>query len=143
MDVNTTKWTKASASYHFATILGDTFYTIGEKRAETQIPDYFELRFNGPRFQKPQDNYNIMYIEFNTLISLEREDDNFHKLDDAIGQVVSCYTDCIAVRKYAGGDGSLFGILQLINEPVVRSYTEETTPLQQATVEGMYKMEGF
>lgn len=143
MHLNTIKWTKSSIASHCISIIGNTLFVEGSERPTVELADKYELRFNGPTFEQPHKDYNVLFIELNLLIQVQKDNANFHKFDDNIGKVVSCFTPCIAVKKLAGGDGSAFGTLQLVRDPKVRNFFVDTTELQQATVEGLYKMEGF
>lgn len=148
---NWPRWVHASLSKHFETIITAGNLPIffeGDDRRTRTLRDYCEYRNDGPRIRELSNNYYRLFAPVNILVVSGMNDVDVHRIQRSIGLVTSAFTKTINVFRFGDGvddDGSLLGCMVLIqdrrNDLKINHFgqIDETTRLQQASVEGHYE----
>lgn len=160
------RWIKASVAKHFDDKRqGVRLLVEGEHREidEDHVGDIFELRMDGPNIKQFGVKYQFyLDAEINLLVgSSVRENDAYH-FDKLRGIGVAIFTTCIPVYRYGNNKdiddvaydpvidtGTLLGNLMIKHDSAGRNWIEDhpfgqirpDVAIQQATIEGHYRME--
>lgn len=160
------RWSKASIAKHFdENRQGIKLFVEAEDRDidEDHEGDVFELRIDGPNIKRFGTTYEwFLDFEINLLVgSVMRENDSYH-FDKLIGIASTIFVPCIPIYRYGNNKdvndvlydpvidtGSLLGDLRLQQSASGRDWLEihpfgqirTDVKLQQATVEGHFRME--
>ncbi len=145
------RWITASINKHFAAHRGNLpMYLEGDERTLQDEAGFFELRVDGPRILEYQKGFFFVNVEINVLIQRHSDTTRLYEIQDAMGVMLKAFTNAICINRLGDGlfdDQSLVGALKLltsIDEPIDVNYfgiIKEDTRLQQATIEGHYRME--
>lgn len=149
LNENWDRWIFASISQHFETNCG-TFpmYIEGMKRDTSKLPEFFELRIDGPYYTEYAKDQWTVYVEINTLIQVTKDKTDFHKMRRRTGQISAIMEPCIILYRYgdtAPDDQEQFGYLERIDgdkERIQTSHFGQIEPrfeLEQSTVEAHYR----
>jgi hypothetical protein len=150
ISANLVRWITASIYKRFYEARGSLeMYVEGQPARTTQDnADYYELRLDGPNIKEVSNNYFLVYLEVNVLITTKVQS-NLLNHDNHIGTIVSAFTaGPLHIYKYGDGDdddGSFVGCLRLLqdkrNALEVNRFgiIDKSTSLRQATVEGHYE----
>lgn len=148
------RWSKASISKHFQDLLTPSYpmFIEGQHRDTDAIPNFFELRVDGPRLLEVSKDCWKLRVEINILCQAVMNDTDYHIIDDMGGLAQSAFTYDIPVYRYgnrSGDDDSFLGcyIIQQNREHV--DYIEGNqlgqidiqTKLLQSMVEAHYVMD--
>lgn len=145
------RWCKISIIEHFDAKRNNEFpmFVEGYERATEDLPEYFELRIDGPNTRENANKQWRLYFEVNVLIAVQEENDNPYRTSEMAGLITNAFTEHIPVYKYGTGpddDGSLLGHLRLVpraGERIQTSYFGKINPtarMLQSTVEGHYNI---
>lgn len=148
------RWIFASVAAHFRDKLAEAklpLFVEGQHRDTRKLPDFAELRFEGPKTLNLSKGCWRLRIEINVLVQSVMNDTNAHNIHENVGVVAGSFSDPISVYRKGnrpGDDQSFVGCLQLLQNSSTRDYLEinhfgqieQKVNLQQATVEGHYFM---
>ena len=146
------RWCFASIADHFATLKTSNFkmYVEGDHRDTNTVPEWFELRIDGPYFREVSRNYWYVDVEINTLVETTLNENDAYRYLKNIGKVMPAFTDVIKVFRFgneATDDDSFVGCLMLkqeFREKIVVSHfglTSPDTKVRQSQIEAHYRME--
>ena len=146
MNENWPRWLFASITKFFDTNKSTlSMYFEGLERNSFQdLPNFVEVRIDGPYFTEVSKGNWKTYVEVNALVQSHISETDFHKIHKDVGKVVTIFDNSIPLYKY-GDDSSLFGCLDLLqsrSERIQVSHFGQIDPdkrLMQATVEGHYQ----
>ena len=151
---NWSRWIFASLSKHFYdayTAAGVPLFIEGQHRDTRQLPDFFEMRVDGPDLHEISKDCYYFRVEVNILVQSVMNDTNYHRIHQNVGVAAAAFAKAIPVYRKGNGpqdDQSFVGCLQLLQNKSSRDFLEinhfgqidVSTKLIQATVEGHYKM---
>lgn len=148
------RWTWASVSKHFKTVIEDTnnikLFIEGQDIVDRTLQSYTEFRMDGPYIkQLSRKEYDLIF-EVNILITCIKDNKDAHKIYRLNGIVASAFAQCIPIYRYGPiteevNDNSQVTILLLRTDKKeiiqVSNFgtIEVDIPIMQATVEGHYK----
>lgn len=147
------RWIKASVSKWFDDHKGDVvMFFEGDDRATDETPEFVEVRMDGPRIKELSKNYFRLDVFINVLIQCHMNKSNVYSFEVLEGKVQAMFDPCIPVFKYGNGadDNSTVQIGTLVlkySRPLDQlksanfGQIDEAVRLQQATVEGHYRLE--
>lgn len=142
---NWQRWIKASVVKNFEN--PDIPMTADGDDRNPVEKDFIEVRMDGPRFYSDgRDKYRI-WLAINVVVQSVMGKDTYNH-ERNIGHAQVLFKDNIPVYKY-GDDNELLGCLRLIDNGINGEFLrtnnlgqiEKTYRLQQATIEGHYRME--
>lgn len=147
MNENWPRWIKASINKFFSdrkTTLN--FYYEGQERNTSGLPNWCELRLNGPFSEECSRNYWKIHIDVNILIANILDRNDLYKLDRLIGKVTNIYEVCIPIYK-KGFDpeidtNALLETMQRVSSIETDNYgiVDPETRLEHSIVQARYKM---
>lgn len=147
------RWIRASIAKWFEDHKGDmVMFHEGDDRTTDKIPEFVEVRMDGPRIKELSKNYFRLDVFVNALTQCAMNKDNVYAHEVLKGKVQAIFERCIPVMKYGNGaddDRTVqLGTLTLqysrpLDQLKVADFgqIDEVVRLQQATVEGHYRME--
>jgi len=133
------RWIFASATKHFNDLLADDVYIEGTFQQSQDWRDYYEIRFNGPHFEKISNGFWGITFTVDVLIVSVMGDD-FHKIHKMAGEVVAAFTT-MGLFKY-GDDDSFITCAKLASKQIEVNHfgrIDNDIPIIQASVQGTYK----
>jgi hypothetical protein len=146
------RWIFASLSAHFQSGLDAAtlpLFIEGQHRATRDLPNFAELRVDGPWMTELSRGYWRLFSEVNILVQVAKDDRFYHQIHDSVGIVANAFENTIGVFRYGDGpsdDQTEVGCLKLQsqgNERIQINHFGQIAPesnLLQATVEGHYVM---
>lgn len=151
---NWPRWIFASVSKHFADKMVTAslpLFIEGQWRDTSSLPDFVEMRVDGPRTMEVSKDCWLFKLEINCIVQSVMNDTSYHRIHQNVGEVAASYSRSIEVTKKGDGpldDGSHVGCLQLLHSRERRDSLEihhfqQIDPdkqLMQASVEGHYRM---
>lgn len=151
---NWPRWIFASVSKHFTDAMAEhevPIFIEGQHRDTVELPEFVELRMDGPRTRQLSKGCWELRIEVNILVTFAMNDRDYHRPHQLVGYVAAAFKDAIIAYKKGNGpedDQSVLGCLQLLQNSATRDYLEinhfgqidKRTDIIQATVEGHYKI---
>lgn len=152
MNSNWPRWIYASVTNHFATATGYKTFVEGEPRTTWEEEDFIEIRMDGPYFTKLDSATWEAMIEVNVLLQSVIDFVNLHKIHTMAGAVSLAFATPFQIFKYGNGpldDQSLLACVELLQNKRDRQILSvnhfgqiaSDKPLQQATVEGHFKIQ--
>lgn len=135
-------WIIASIADHFNTLKGSRYFHFENLKRPSNMPDNrFEVRINGPHFESLSSEYCIT-VELSVIVQTKKVTDIFEH-DKFVGEVISMMDRCITVKKYAGGDESLVGLLKPKEDISNYKYDDKdgNEMLTHSSLETYYTME--
>lgn len=141
------KWTKTAIIKNFKTgAFGYNYWFEGDDKLTTS-PNYFEIRYDGPYLTQDTKTEWRAFIELNCLINATRDNRQAMHFEMMIGNISDLMRRCFNVFQYDEADPTLLvGTYQLIktgDDHLKLSnfgIIDETTKVQQGTIEGHYMM---
>jgi hypothetical protein len=140
MDENLPRWIWLSITSHFNNYKQDITYEVNGYDRLEQAKDSFQIRINGPIYNKLTVNSFEVDVDINILITTIKEDTDEVKLQRMQGIISQGFTDEIKILKYGNGK-TLYGCLILQTPIIITNFgaVEETSNVLQSTIEGQYK----
>lgn len=161
------RWSKASISKHFQDLLSPApinepfdpndplsfpLFIEGQHRDTDAIPNFFELRVDGPRLLEVSKDCWKLRVEINILCQSVMNDSDYHIIDDMIGLAQSAFTNSIPVCRFGirpDDDDSFVGCYVIQQAVETVDYIEGNrlgqidiqTKLLQSMVEAHYVMD--
>lgn len=153
MNPNWPRWIAASIHKHFKTEVPSTLplYIEGQPHSENTVPDYAELRFDGPYCHEDARDQWVLDVEVNVLVCSIPDERDTHRIFKGVGIIAAAMKPIIKVYKFGDGPddsasvlvGCLF-IKQNFNQTIFIAHFGQIDPkvsLLQSTVEAHYKIE--
>jgi hypothetical protein len=151
MNSNWPRWIYASVTEHFASTGYKTFIE-GEPRTTWEDKDFIEVRMDGPYFSQLDKATWEALIEVNVLLQSVVDFSNLHKIHTMAGAIAAKFYSPLQIFKYGSGpsdDQSLLTCAELLQNKRDRQLLvishfgviAQDKALQQATVEGHYKLD--
>lgn len=148
------RWSKASISKHFNTLLTPSFplFIENQHRDTDEKPNFFELRVDGPRLREVSKDCWKLRVEINILCQSVMNDVDYHIIDDMVGLAQSAFINSIPVCRFGnrpGDDDSFLGcyVIQQSKESIDfiegnrLGQIDIRTKLLQSMVEAHYVMD--
>ncbi len=149
------RWSKASISKHFSDLLTPTYplFIENQHRDDTdELPNFFELRVDGPRLEEVSRDCWKLRVEVNVLCQSVMNETDYHIIDDMVGLAQSAFTNSIPVFRYGnrlGDDDSFLGCYIIQQDRSTIDFIEGNrlgqidirTKLLQSMVEAHYVMD--
>lgn len=149
-DPNWNRWCAISIAKTFQSL--DAILPVfveGFERDTEKLPEFLELRIDGPYISEHARQQWRLYFEVNVLIVVQEENSNAWRLTELTGHVTNKFTDAIQVLRYGTGpddDQGILGCLDLVKLPDGKIKTSNfgkirpDARIEQATVEGHYQI---
>jgi hypothetical protein len=123
-------------------------FVEGFERDTADLPEYIELRVDGPSTRETTKNCWKLYFEVNVLIVVQQNNNNAYRTRELMGFVSTFFVDSIAVHEWEDGedDPAKIGCLQRVHrgkDTVEQSYFGKIRPdtrIEQGTVEVHYDL---
>lgn len=142
-------WIYASVIKYFQTALPDLYLHLDTLQRELNLPNWYELRVDGP-VATQMDKFTWSHlVEINALVTTRRDTSNLYNCRQLMGLVASAFPRTMMVYKYGStpaDDGSLVGCLQRTSgrrEALYVSYfgLKPNGDIEQAGIEDHYVLE--
>lgn len=144
------RWIFASVAKHFDDRKEDIYLHIdGMIRQTNHLPEYAELKIDGPYTTELSRGYFHLLTEVNVSVQAQCSETDAHNWLKLLGVINKSFTRCIPVYRYGNGvddDNSFVGVLKLKHEFRQRtdeSHFGQTKPsenIRQQQIEGHYEM---
>lgn len=144
------RWIIASISKHFDDRKGSIdLFIEGQIRDTSDLKDFAELRIDGPYITEVSNGFYRIYVEINVLVQSSFDQQNYHRIYNTVGKIVTIFEKTISIFKYGTGsndDDSLLLCLNLLGDIGKREriqvshfgQIEPKTGIYQSTVEAHY-----
>jgi len=147
---NISRWIFASVAKHFDNRKETNYLHIdGMIRQTNKLPNYTELKVDGPYMVEMSRNYFNLIVEVNVYIQAQKSEKNAYLYLQILGIVQKSFTRCIPVYSYGNGPedhsafvGSLI-ILQETGHRLMENHAGQLKPseeVNQSQIEGHYEM---
>ncbi len=153
-DKSWARWIKASIRVHMRPLLeaGHPMFIEGQHRDTDALPNFFELRVDGPRLRNVSKDCWKIRVEINILCQSVMNDTDSDIIDDMVGLAQSALTNLIEVFRYGNrptDDDSFLGCLKRQDSKRDVDFLEANrlgqidiqTKLLQSMVEAHYVMD--
>ena len=146
-DANWPRWIIASLARHFQDCNAN-FFVEGFERDTDNVPEFVELRVDGPYIQQQLKDQWRLDVELNILICVNNSN-NAYRPQEIQGQVVKKFLDCVEVLRIGNqepDDQTLVGCLRLQQRGpekiVITNFGQIKNEVKQnqSSIEGHYRM---
>jgi len=106
INANWGRWIYASVCDHFETYR-DTLHMFleGQLRETDELQQFFELRVDGPYYQQINKGWWKLIVEVNAIITVAKNDTDFHAIRLWTDFVASLFTNTINIYRYGDEPG--------------------------------------
>lgn len=139
------RWIYASVKEHIKkNYSGPTLFVEGEDHKNTEIPNYVELRLDGPVLTKIGAQYEYKAtIEVNMLATIKSNIAYVHEIQDAMGECLQALPECIKIIRTGSerpqDDGTFVDYIQASRVDISNfGQVDPNMKIQQASIETTY-----